>query len=105
MMPVASMGTRLWRRGITAAALAVAGSMLLGAATANAFDPVYEAKDYSKTLERARIYSTPDYQLKLRTISLQNRVDAMTTAVKDPERNFLLNLCATGEDGCAGDVR
>jgi dienelactone hydrolase len=79
--------------------------MLLGASTASAFDPVYEAKNYSKTQERARIYSTPEYQLKLRTVGLQNRLDAMTTAAKDPERNFLLNLCATGEDGCAGDVR
>jgi dienelactone hydrolase len=100
----ALMGSRLWRRGAQAAALAVAIS-LLGAAGASAFDPVYEAKDYSKTLERARIYSTPEYQLKLRTIGLQNRVNATTAQLKDPERNFMANLCATGEDGCAGDVR
>src|SRR3954469_2346500 len=99
------MGTRLWRRGTAIAALAVAIGLFGGTAVAGAFDPVYEAKDYSKTLERARIYSTPDYQLKLRTISLQNRVNATAAQVEDPERNFMANLCATGEDGCAGDIR
>jgi dienelactone hydrolase len=99
------MGTRLWRRGAAIAALAVAFALSGGVATASAFDPVYEAKDYSKTLERARIYSTPDYQLKLRAIGLQNRIDATTAQLEDPERNFMANLCATGEDGCAGDVR
>lgn len=99
------MGTRLWRRGTAIAALAVAIGLFGGSAVASAFDPAYEAKDYSKTLERARIYSTPDYQLKLRTIGLQNRIDATTAQLKDPERNFMANLCATGEDGCAGDIR
>jgi dienelactone hydrolase len=99
------MGTRLWRRGTAIAALAVAIAALTGPAAASAFDPVYEAKDYSKTLERARIYSTPDYQLKLRTIGLQNRINATTAQLNDPERNFMANLCATGEDGCAGDIR
>jgi hypothetical protein len=32
-------------------------------------------------------------------------VNATTAQVKDPERNFMANLCATGEDGCAGDIR
>ena len=99
------MGTRLWRRGTTIAALTVAIAAVGGTSAASAFDPVYEAKDYSKTLERARIYSTPDYQLKLRTIGLQNRINATTTQLRDPERNFMANLCATGEDGCAGDIR
>jgi dienelactone hydrolase len=85
--------------------LAVAFALLGGSSVASAFDPLYEAKDFSKTLERARIYSTPDYQLKLRTIGLQNRVNATTAQLRDPERNFMANLCATGEDGCAGDVR
>jgi dienelactone hydrolase len=99
------MGTRLWRRGPAVAVLAVAITVFGGPAVATAFDLVYEAKDYSKTLERARIYSTPDYQLKLRTIGLQNRINATTAQVRDPERNFMANLCATGEDGCAGDIR
>jgi dienelactone hydrolase len=72
---------------------------------ASAFDPAYEAKNYSKTTERARIYSTPEYQLRLRQQSSQNWIDANLMQAKDPERNFITNLCATGYDGCAGDVR
>ena len=98
------MGSRFWRRAPAVAASAVALA-LLAAGSASAFDPAYEASNYSKTLERARIYSTPEYQLKLRAVSLQNRVDSLETAAQDPERNFLTNLCASGEDGCAGDVR
>ncbi|MDX6605949.1 MAG: hypothetical protein QOD14_489 [Solirubrobacterales bacterium] len=100
------MVTRLWRRGPAIAALAVAIGLLGGTAfAATAFDPIYEAKNFSKTQERARIYSTPDYQLKLRTIGLQNRANSLAIQAKDPERNFIGNLCASGEDGCAGDVR
>jgi hypothetical protein len=104
MMPAAPMGTRLWRRVSWLAASAVALALVWGG-TASAFDPVYEAKNYSKTLERSRVYSTPAYQLELRTVSLQNRLDSLAVAAKDQERNFLTNLCASGEDGCAGDVR
>jgi dienelactone hydrolase len=96
---------RLWRRSLAIAVTAVAFGLVWGPAFASAFDPVYEAKDYSKTLERARIYSTPEYQLKLRTVSLENRIDSLAIQAKDPERNFITNLCASGEDGCAGDVR
>src|SRR5436190_24386047 len=98
------MGSGFWRRAPILAATAVA-LCLAWAGTASAFDPVYEAKNYSKTQERSRIVMAPDYQLRLREVSLQNRADAMATAANDPERNFLTNLCATGEDGCAGDVR
>jgi dienelactone hydrolase len=98
------MPARSRRRGFPAVLFAVV-VVLSAAAPASAFDPVYEAKNYAKTLERASIYSTPAYQLKLRTIGLQNRVDSLAIAAKDPERNFLANLCASGEDGCAGDVR
>jgi dienelactone hydrolase len=98
------MGLGLWRRALLPTACAVAGLLAAGGSAA-AFDPGYEAANYAKTSERARIYSTPEYQLRLRAVSLQNRADAMTTAAQDPERNFLLHLCATGEDGCAGDVR
>jgi hypothetical protein len=100
----ALMGTRLWRRGTAIAALAVAITVLGGAAAASAIDPVYEAKDYSKTLERARIYMTPEYQLRLRAQSLENSKDAALALLRDPERNFD-NLCGNGFDGCAGDVR
>jgi dienelactone hydrolase len=86
------------------AATAVAIGLIWGPAAASAFDPVYEAKDYSKTLERARIYMTPEYQLRLRRQSLVNNNQAALALLGDPERNFI-NLCANGFDGCAGDVR
>jgi dienelactone hydrolase len=95
----------LWRRAPAIAATAVALGLVWGPAAASAFDPVYEAKNYSKTQERSRIFLAPEYQLKLRQVSLQNRIDSLAIAARDPERNFLTNLCASGEDGCAGDVR
>jgi len=97
------MGSGFWRRAPGGAAIAIALALIL-AGNASAFDPVYEAKNYSKTLERARIYVTPDYQVRLRAQSVQNQNDAILAQLRDPERNFT-NLCATGFDGCAGDVR
>jgi dienelactone hydrolase len=99
------MGTRGWRRGWAVAALTVGVSLLGGTSTAGAFDPGYEAKNYSKTQERSTIFMAPDYQLKLRQIGIQNRINATTTQLNDPERNFSANLCAPQEDGCAGDIR
>jgi dienelactone hydrolase len=95
----------LWRRALACAATAVAVGLIWGPVAASAFDPVYEAKNYSKTQERSRIFLAPDYQLKLRQVGVQNRIDSLAIQAKDPERNFISNLCASGEDGCAGDVR
>src|SRR5439155_8430942 len=36
---------------------------------------------------------------------LQNRAAALAIQASDPERNFTGHLCASGEDGCAGDAR
>ena len=86
------------------AVLAVAIALLCGSAAASAFDPVYEAKDYSKTLERASIYSTPQYQAKLRTTpcrTAQRDAGAGPGSAAELHRQPLRN----GEDGCAGDVR
>jgi dienelactone hydrolase len=94
----------LWRTALAIAATAVALGLIWGPAVASAFDPVYEAKNYSKTLERARVYSTPEYQLRLRQQSLENSNQAALALLRDPERNFI-NLCGNGFDGCAGDVR
>lgn len=69
-----------------------------------AFDPVYEAKNYSKTTERQAVYLTPQYQAQLRTTSAQNALHAAQVQAADPEREFA-DLCGTGIDGCAGDVR
>jgi dienelactone hydrolase len=73
-------------------------------AAAPAFDPVREAKNYSKTTERQAIYLTPQYQQLLRTTSLQNALHAAQLQAADPEREFA-DLCGMGIDGCAGDVR
>jgi dienelactone hydrolase len=85
---------------IIAAALLATAS-----ATALAFDPATEAQNYGKGSERQAIYNTPEYQAQLRQVSIQNRASAMAQQAADPERNFLAQVCATGEDGCAGDVR
>jgi dienelactone hydrolase len=84
------------------------GAVLLAlacASAASAFDPTTEAQNYGKGQERSAIYSTPEYQAQLRQVSVQNRIDAMAQQAADPERNFLGSLCATGDDGCAGDAR
>src|SRR3954453_1958350 len=104
MIPAALTGGRFCRRALALAATAVAAGLLWSPVAAAAFDPAYEAKDYSKTLERARIYMTPEYQLRLRRQSIENNNQAILAQARDPERNFV-NLCANGFDGCAGDVR
>jgi dienelactone hydrolase len=80
-------------------------ALMAFAPAASAFDPQAEAENYGKGNERSAIYSTPGYQLLLRQVSVQNRAAAMAMQAADPERNYLAQLCATGEDGCAGDVR
>jgi dienelactone hydrolase len=91
-------------RGWSAAAIAFA-VLAVGASTAQAFDPVVEAQNYSKGLERQAIYTTPEYQLKLRLTSHENGLHALAMQAADPEREFVSDLCWNGNDGCAGDVR
>jgi dienelactone hydrolase len=79
--------------------------MLAGATTAYALDPAVEAENYSKGLERQAIYTTPEYQAKLRVISQLNGLNALKMQATDPEREFVSDLCWNGNDGCAGDVR
>src|SRR3954452_15822687 len=79
--------------------------VLVAPAAAQAFDPAAEAQNYAKTQERQSIYNTPEYQLVLRQVSAQNRAAALAIQAADPERNFSAHLCASGEDGCAGDAR
>jgi dienelactone hydrolase len=92
-------------RGWFVAAIAFAACLVGGAASAQAFDPAVEAQNYSKGLERQAIYTTPEYQLKLRLASHQNGLHALTMQATDPEREFVSDLCWNGNDGCAGDVR
>ena len=85
--------------------LVLVAALMAFAPAAHAFDPATEAENFGKGNERAAIYSTPEYQALLRQVSVQNRAAAMAMQAADPERNYLAQLCATGEDGCAGDVR
>jgi hypothetical protein len=91
--------------GVGASAMACVVAAVLAPSAAAAFDPAVEAKNFAKTQERATIYSTPQYQLDLRRIGAQNSADALAIQAGDPERSFQANLCAGGQDGCAGDVR
>ncbi|HVT65456.1 MAG TPA: hypothetical protein VHD81_09890 [Mycobacteriales bacterium] len=72
---------------------------------ATSFDPAVEAMDFSNTLERQSLYLAPDYQLQLRLIGQQNFLAAAQTAINDPQREFVSDLCWNGYDGCAGDTR
>jgi dienelactone hydrolase len=86
-------------------AFAIVSGLIAGAPAASAFDPAVEAQNFSKTQERQTIYNTPEYQVLLRQVSAQNRTAALAMQAADPERNFSGHLCASGEDGCAGDAR
>ena len=101
---------RTFARLLPATLASVAGAaasiaLFIVPAAAHAYDPAGEAQNYSKTQERQTIYNTPQYQLLLRQISNQNRSAALAMQAADPERNFTGHLCASGDDGCAGDVR
>jgi dienelactone hydrolase len=85
--------------------LLAAGLALACAAPASAFDPVVEAQNYNKGSERQTIYDTPQYQVQLAQVSQQNEQEAFTAQLTDPERQFQTDLCARGDNGCAGDVR
>src|SRR3954465_11292656 len=99
------MGEMLLPVGALRRLTLVAALLATAPASAAAFDPAKEAQNFGKGNERQAIYDTPDYQAKLRQVSIENRASAMAQQAADPERNFLGQLCATGEDGCAGDVR
>src|SRR3954471_18913251 len=90
---------------VPAGIVSLLAAAALAAPAASAFDPVVEAKNFSKVEERQTIYDTPQYQLQLRTIGNQNQADALAAAAADPERQFLTDLCWNGNDGCAGDIR
>src|SRR4051794_5068512 len=93
------------RRLICALALVAGASLTAAAPVAQSYDPASEAQNYSKIQERQTIYDTPVYQALLREVGLQNRAAALAMQAADPERNFTGHLCASGEDGCAGDAR
>jgi dienelactone hydrolase len=90
-------------RALTAVVTAI--GMLATAASAAAFDPASEAKNFSKIRERAAIYTAPAAQVQLRRVGTQNELAATQAQLADPERAFFATLCARGEDGCAGEFR
>ncbi len=92
------------------AAAAAMAMVTLGPAVAQgAFDPAYEARNFSKTTERAtRLTLLPDYQAQLRVIGLRNEAQALQILASDGPpagRTFLGQLCWQHMDGCAGDTR
>jgi dienelactone hydrolase len=92
------------RRGSWTGALA-ALAFVATAAPAHAFDPAVEAKNFSKTFERAAIYDTPSYQANLLRVGSREGLTAMAMQIGDPERNFVGDLCWNHFNACAGDIR
>src|SRR5215211_89935 len=74
-------------------------STLVAVPPSAAFDRAVEAENYSKGQERQAIYNTPEYQAKLRAVDTQNRLDSLAIQARDPERNFIAHVCASGETG------
>src|SRR3954469_20359842 len=87
------------------ASILVAASLLFASPAQAALNPVVEAKNFSKTNERAALYMSPAAQLLLRDVSHRNLTAALQAQVNDPEREFVTDLCWAGMDGCAGDAR
>ena len=80
--------------------------MAAAAPAAAQFDPAYEARNFSKTNERAAIHSTPEYKALLAQVSIANSTEAARIAAADPERSFVgQTLCWSYGEGCAGDAR
>jgi len=87
-------------------ALVVVLALLAAAPSAQAFDPAYEARNYSKLQERFRfLTSTPAYQALLREKGAKREAQLAQIRAADAERDSSGNLCQQRMDGCAGDVR
>jgi dienelactone hydrolase len=85
---------------------AVAVGFLSVSSSASAFDPVLEAKNFSKIDERERyITATPEFQTRLQQQNIQDDIDYPQIVANDPERNFVANICSHRQNECAGDVR
>ncbi len=91
---------------ITLASTGLAG--IPGAAAAmppSRFNPLVEAKNFSITLQRQRVYDTPQYQVQLTAVSGENLENALAIQAADPGRFFTDDLCWNQGNGCAGDIR
>jgi dienelactone hydrolase len=91
------------KRWVGAAIAALAALVL--PATANAFDPELEAKNFAKISERfVHITATPEFQARLLQANIDNNVETALIQATDPQRAFV-NICGTRTNECAGDVR
>jgi dienelactone hydrolase len=95
-------------RGIAIAAALAALLTTTAAAEATPptkFNLVVEARNYSITLQRQRIYDTPQYQAQLLLDGTKSAAAALAAQAKDPARFFTADLCWSLMSGCAGDIR
>ncbi len=96
------------RGGVWLVGLVMVGMLIPGVASAvppTTFDPAVEAQNFSITLQRPALVSTPEYQALLTKVSAENLVEATTIQATDPEREFSSDVCWNAGNGCAGDVR
>ena len=83
-------------------AVCVAAPHGAGAVT---FSPSVEAKNYAITFERQAEYDTLGFQTKMLSVGTLNGAHAEYEQLADPGRNFVGDLCWSGFNACAGDVR
>lgn len=89
-----------------AALLLAAFASLLVVASALAFDPATESKNFAKTSERERLITkTPAFQKLLTEKEVENNLENAQIQTTDPERNPYGNVCWSRNRECAGDVR
>src|SRR5687767_4963970 len=85
-------------------------------ASAPAFDPLLEVKNFAKTTERqVHITLTPEFQARYQQQNVEGTAQLAEMLASDPGRmlgteedptpNGAFNLCATYQFECAGDVR
>jgi dienelactone hydrolase len=92
-------------KGWVSAAIAALTAILFLPATAQAFDPVLEARNFAKIGERfTHIVATPEFQARLQQANVENNAETALIQATDPERVFV-NICGTRTNECAGDVR
>jgi dienelactone hydrolase len=91
---------------VSSLALIAAGVGLLAPASSSAYDPIVEAQNFSKILERTtQEVATPEFLARIEQQNVQDAIDFPLLLAGDPERNPLGNICAQRKNECAGDVR
>jgi dienelactone hydrolase len=93
------------RSGARAAILLAGLLALLCPASALAFDPVLEAKNFAKILERnVHVTGAPQFQARLLQQNIEDTGVLEQILLNDPER-LPANVCSHRKNECAGDVR